>query len=180
MVQLRQGVMLQVYKGSIIDCYTDAVVIPVTTTLEWDPQVATELERKAGLSTLERARRKAPLKLGEAVVTPGGGLLAGFIIFVAVPSIVTSQDAVSVDRLEILETVAKNSLVRCIELGIPSIGLPNLGRWLGFSPEASAFPVLSALHRNVPEGGGIDEIHVVMRDSAELAAFEKLLAENRA
>jgi O-acetyl-ADP-ribose deacetylase (regulator of RNase III) len=171
MVRLKTGITLQIYEGSIVDCYTDAVVIPTTTTLEWEPEVARELMKKAGPSTVAAARRKAPLDIGEAVVTTSGGMLACFIIHVALPDTTGVQGMAAVKRQHLLETVIRNGLLRCTELSVPSIGLPNIGRRLGFSAAESAQLLLATLDRNLPDGSMVDEVHLVLRDSAEVGVF---------
>lgn len=176
MVRLKTGTMLQFYEASIVDCYTDAVVIPTTTALEWQPELAQELAKKAGQSTVAAARRKAPLDIGEAVVTPGGGMLACFIIHVALPDTLEAEGMPLGTRRDLLETAVRNGLLRCMELAVPSVGLPNIGRWLGFSPAESARLMLAALCRNLPDGGTVEEIHIVLPDSTEVAAFAESAA----
>ena len=165
----RKGVTLQIYEGSIVDCYTDAVVIPTTATLDWDPEVGQELLKKAGPTAIARARRKIPLDIGEAVVTPSGGMLACFIVHVALPA---GVQAASIEtRRELFETIIRNSVLRCAELGVPSVGLPNLGRWFGFSLKDSAQLLFTALDRAILDGGSVNEIHLVLENNAEITAF---------
>ncbi len=179
MKRFKTDVMLQICEGSIVDCYTDAVVIPTSKAFEWEPEVKRELTKKAGQSVVSAACRKAPLDIGEAVVTPGGGMLACFIIHVALPGM-TELDAVSPQqRHELLEMAVRNCVLRCAELAVPSIGLPNLGRWLGFPAAESARLMLAALDRNVPEEGAVNEIHLILSDTAEATAFADALGEVR-
>lgn len=173
MVRLKTDVTLHIYEGSIVDCYTDAVVIPATATLEWEPEVARELTKKAGSSTVAAARRKAPLDIGEAVVTTSGGMLACFIIHVALPDTTEVQGMASVTRQKLLENAVRNGLLRCTELAVPGVGMPNIGRWLGFSAAESAQLMLAALERNLPDEGMVDEVHLVLRDSTEVGAFAR-------
>lgn len=180
MVRLKTGITLQIYEGSIVDCYTDAVVIPTTPTLEWDPEVARELTKKAGSSAVAAARRKAPLDVGEAVVTISGGMLACFIIHVALPATTEIQGVSGAGRHDLLERAVRNCLLRCAELAVPSVGLPNLGRWLGFAATESARFMLAALDRNLRDGDATDEIHLVLRDSAEVCAFAEAAPGARA
>lgn len=171
--RLKKRAALQVYKGSIVDCYTDAVVIPSTAALEWEPEVANELTRKAGPTAVAAARRKAPLDVGEAMVTTSGGMLACFIIHVALPRPPGLGDMTMSERHELLDAAVKNALLRCAELSVPSVGLPNLGRWLGFSAAESARLIVAALDDNLPEEGVLEEIHLVLGDSAEVSAFSE-------
>ncbi len=180
MERLKQGVTLQIYEGSIVDCYTDAVVIPATTTLEWEPDVALELTKKAGRSAVEAARRKAPLDIGEAIVTTSGGMLACFIIHAALPGTTEIQGLSADKQHDLLEIAVRNCLLRCAELAVPSVGIPNLGRRLGFSTAESARLMLTALDRNLPEGSAVEEVHIVLRDSAEVAVFAETVYRARA
>lgn len=179
MERLKNNVALHIYEGSIVDCYTDAVVIPTTTTLEWEPELARELAKKAGHSAVAAAHRKAPLDVGEAVVTTSGGMLAGFLIHVALPGATESRGVSAGERHSLLETAVRNCLLRCVELAVPSVGLTNLARALDFPAAESAQLMLAALERNLPEGGTVDEIHLVLRDSAEVAAFARGGCGNR-
>lgn len=171
MERLKNNVALHIYEGSIVDCYTDAVVIPTTTTLEWEPELARELAKKAGHSAVAAAHRKAPLDVGEAVVTTSGGMLAGFLIHVALPGTTEIQRVSVAERRDLLETAVRNCLLRCVELAVPSVGMTNLARALDFPMAESAQLMLAALDRNLPARGTVDEIHVVLRDGAEVAAF---------
>ncbi len=171
MKRLENGVRFEMYVGDIVDCYTDAVVIPTSSTLEWAPELAQELTKRAGASTLTAARRKAPLEIGEAVVTPAGGMLARFIIHIALPPASAIQTVPEDGRRNLLDAAMKNSLLRCAELTVPSVGLPNLGRWLGFSTAESARPMLAGLRQHWPDECALEEVHLVLRDSAETATF---------
>ena len=173
MKRLENGVRIEIYVGNIVDCYTDAVVIPTSSMLEWAPELAQELTKRAGASTLAAARHKAPLEIGEAVVTPAGGMLARFIIHIALPPASAIQTVSEDRRRNLLDAAMKNSLLRCAELTVPSVGLPNLGRWLGFSTAESARLMLAALGHHWPDECALEEVHLVLRDSAETAAFVK-------
>ena len=179
MSPLKKGVTLEIGAGNIVDCYTDAVVIPTSSTLEWAPELAQELTKRAGGSTLAAARRKAPLEIGEAVVTPAGGMLARFIIHIALPPASAIQTLPEDGRRNLLDAAMKNSLLRCAELTVPSVGLPNLGRWLGFSTAESARLMLAALGHHWPDECALEEVHLVLRDSAETAAFVEADSRSR-
>ncbi len=179
MRHLKKGVALEIGAGNIVDCYTDAVVIPTSSTLEWEPELARELTKRAGRSTLAAARRKAPLEIGEAVVTPGGGMLARFIVHVALPPASAIETVPEDGRRNLLGAAMKNSLLRCAELTVPSVGLPNLGRSLGFSTAESARLMLAALRHHWPDECALEEIHLVLRDSAETATFVEADSRSR-
>lgn len=160
-----------------MDCYTDAVALPCSPQVEWDSELKSQLGRKAGQSVLEEARRKGPVPVGEAVVTTGGGMLARFVIHVALcPSDQTRM--VSADeRRALLSTGIANCFLRGAELPeVESLGLPDLGRYLGFPADESAALMVAAIRNEVHRGGGVREIHLMLRDEADVVAFRRVLS----
>lgn len=172
MARLRNGLSLEIGAGSLVDCYADAVVVPADPALEWAPELARDLGRRAGRSTLRAAQRKAPVEVGEAVVTTGGGMLAAFLIHVALPAAADLPHLAADERRALLGRVVRNALLRCAELRVPSVGMPNLGSPLGLPPSESARLMLAAaLAMETPAESPLEEVHLVLRDEAEAAAF---------
>lgn len=171
MFKLKNGLYLDMSVQPIADFYADAIVIPTTTDLDWESDLAAAVRKKAGRSTFERARARGPIERGEALASTGGGLLSTFLIYVAVlppyhPSLPGKKEK------GLLERVIVNSVLRCSELGIENLGMPNLGKYLGFSDRQSARIMLTTLCQDsVNEAGSPREVHLVLENDEELKVF---------
>lgn len=174
---LDHGVSLEIASGNIVDCYTDAIVLPSTPRLEWEPELARQLRWKAGQTALAAAHRKAPIPLGEAVVTTGGGMLSSFLIHVALLPADEVAAAPEGERRALLSTAVANCFRRCAELpDVTGLGLPNLARCLGFPVGESARLLLAAVGAALAHGGPVCELHLVLQDETEAAVFRGALS----
>ena len=172
MFKLKNGLSLDVSVQSIVDFYADAIVIPTNTTLDWESDLMATLRKRAGRSMLEKAGAMAPIDLGEALATTGGGLLSTFVIHVALfPGTGAGPRR---DGEDVLRAAIKNILLRCAELGIENVGMPNLGGYLGLSEGESARITLGTLEAAVVKTrNGLREAHLVLAGRAELEAFDE-------
>lgn len=168
--RLKNGLMLEITSGDLTDLYTDAIVLPNNTLLNWESELVARFAKKAGASVLAAARAKSPIPLGEAIVTPGGGLLSAFVVHVALFSAHSLPEDET--RREILQAAIANCFLRCEELGLQTLGMPNVGEYVGLSAPESAHLMYSALEAQ--PASILREIHLVLREDAELAAFKQL------
>ncbi|MCX8202784.1 MAG: macro domain-containing protein, partial [Nitrososphaeria archaeon] len=72
--ELPGGVRLRVYVGDITKEQSDAIVVPANSLMLMGGGVAGAVKRAGGQAIEDEARRKAPVPVGEAVVTSPGRL----------------------------------------------------------------------------------------------------------
>lgn len=174
MIRLANGIIVETMIEEITDFYGDGIIVPNNTSLDLNSTLMERLGRKAGKSTLAAAKAKAPIPQGEAVITAGGGLLSNFIIHVAlIPSEAEQFDSIKKKRL--LRLAMQNGLLRCLELELESIGIPNLGGYLQLDMEAGFRITLAAIAEvQVPEGNPLKKVFCVFLDEEYARTFERI------
>ena len=138
---------ISIYRGDITDREVDAVVKPASSALTMTTGVAAAIKRKGGVIIEEEATRQGPVEVGEAVLTPGGNLIATHVIHAAVmgPDLKTDAAAVSRATRAVLSVADKHRLT--------SIALPALGTGVGHvAPGAAADAMLEAVVAHLKTG----------------------------
>jgi O-acetyl-ADP-ribose deacetylase (regulator of RNase III) len=123
---------VSIERGDITDREVDAIVSPANSALTMTTGVAAAIKRKGGVIIEEEATRQGPVEVGEAVLTPGGNLIATHVIHAAVMGADLKTDAAAVGRATraVLAVADKHRLT--------SIALPALGTGVGHVPAAAA------------------------------------------
>jgi O-acetyl-ADP-ribose deacetylase len=126
------GATISIERGDLTDREVDAVVNPANTLLTMTTGVAAAIKRKGGVIIEEEATRQGPVEAGEAVLTPGGNLIATHVIHAAVMGADLKTDASIVGKATraVLAVADKHRLT--------SIALPALGTGVGHVPPAAA------------------------------------------
>jgi O-acetyl-ADP-ribose deacetylase len=119
-------------RGDITDWDVDAIVNAANSTLAMGAGVAGAIKRKGGLIIEEEAVRQGPVEVGEAVITPGGNLVATHVIHAAVmgPDLATDAPTIATATRAVLALANKHRL--------SSIALPALGTGIGHVPPADS------------------------------------------
>jgi O-acetyl-ADP-ribose deacetylase len=131
---------ISIERGDITDREVDAVVNPANSLLTMTTGVAAAIKRKGGVIIEEEATRQGPIEVGEAVLTPGGNLIATHVIHAAVMGADLKTDVSVVGRATraVLAVADKHRLT--------SIALPALGTGVGHvAPSAAAEAMLEAV-----------------------------------
>jgi O-acetyl-ADP-ribose deacetylase (regulator of RNase III) len=162
---------ISVERGDITDREVDAVVNPANTALTMTTGVAAAIKRKGGVIIEEEATRQGPVDVGEAVLTPGGNLIATHVIHAAVmgPDLKTDAAAVGRATQAVLAIADKHRL--------SSIALPALGTGVGHvAPDAAAEAMLQAVIGHLKGGKTTLKriIFVLYQDEAHRAFTETL------
>jgi len=129
-----------VERGDITALDVDAIVNAANTTLVMGTGVAAAIKRKGGALIEEEAIRQGPIEVGEAVLTPGGNLVATHVIHAAAmgPDGKTDLDAIVRTTQSVLALADKHRLT--------SLALPALGTGAGqVAPAAAAEAMLSTV-----------------------------------
>lgn len=129
-----------VERGDITDWDVDAIVNAANSTLAMGTGVSAAIKRKGGVLIEEEALRQGPIEVGEAVLTPGGNLMATHVIHAAAmgPDLKTDPDTIGRTTRAVLGLADKHRLT--------SIALPALGTGVGrVAPAAAAEAMLTAV-----------------------------------
>jgi O-acetyl-ADP-ribose deacetylase (regulator of RNase III) len=134
-----------VIRADITTLRVDAIVNAANTGLTMGGGVCGAIFKAAGARELQAAcDRLAPIKTGEAVVTPGFKLPARFVIHAAGP--VYHRCAPGAAG-ELLRAAYTNSLKRAVETDCLSVAFPLISSGIYGYPEAEAFRVAAAAIR---------------------------------
>jgi O-acetyl-ADP-ribose deacetylase (regulator of RNase III) len=175
MLNLKNGLSCDIAVESIADFYADAIILPSNTTLDWESDLTEQVRKRAGRSMLEKTIERGPIQLGEALATTGGGLLATFIIHVALFQSGEVYHASVKERENLMQAVIKNSFLRCLELGVESLGVPNIGICLGFEDSESARIMLTQFStETILKSDSLREVHIVVDDMETLEVFGRV------
>jgi O-acetyl-ADP-ribose deacetylase len=162
---------ISVERGDITDREVDAVVNPANSALTMTTGVAAAIKRKGGVIIEEEAARQGPVEVGEAVLTPGGNLIATHVIHAAVMGPDLKTDAVIVGRATraVLSVADKHRLT--------SIALPGLGTGVGHvAPAAAAEAMLEAVIAHLKTGKtSLKRILFVLYQDEAYRAFTETL-----
>jgi O-acetyl-ADP-ribose deacetylase (regulator of RNase III) len=162
---------ITVVRGDITQSQAEAVVNPANSRLIMGGGVAGAV-RRAGGPTIEReALQRAPIRVGEAIVTNAGKLAARYVIHAPTMSL----PAMSTD-LESVEKATSAALRVATTLGLSSIAIPGMGTGVGGVPvNDAAQTMVGAIRQHLSEGTTLKHIFLVSTDEALVRAFESVL-----
>ncbi len=115
-----------VVEGDITEMNVDAIVNPANSLMIMGGGVAAAIKKKGGANIEVEARRKAPVPVGEAIVTSAGKLRAKYVIHAPTmpkPAMRTTLDAVY--------RATRAALKVADRLGISTIAFPGMGTGVG-------------------------------------------------
>jgi O-acetyl-ADP-ribose deacetylase (regulator of RNase III) len=138
---------IAIERGDITDREVDAIVNAANSTLAMGTGVAGAIKRKGGVIIEEEAIRQGPIEVGEAVLTPGGNLVATHVIHAAVmgPDLHTDAGIVATATRAVLSLADKHRLT--------SLALPAFGTGVGhLPPEQSAEAMLRTVVEHLRSG----------------------------
>jgi O-acetyl-ADP-ribose deacetylase (regulator of RNase III) len=162
---------VSIERGDITDREVDAVVNAANSALTMTTGVAAAIKRKGGVIIEEEATRQGPVDVGEAILTPGGNLIATHVIHAVVMGADLKTDAATVGRATraVLSIADKHRLT--------SIALPALGTGVGHvAPVAAADAMLEAVVAHLKTGKTSLKrvLFVLYQDEAHRAFTETL------
>jgi O-acetyl-ADP-ribose deacetylase (regulator of RNase III) len=132
------GLSLRLVQGNIAalqaDPPLDALVSPTDTNLRMSAGIAAALRSFGGMQIEREARAKAPIALGQAVVTGAGRLPAKSVVHAAVAARGVKTDA------EIVRTAVKSALKAARKAGARRIAIPGFDTGVGRLPARIAAP----------------------------------------
>lgn len=156
---------IEIVEGDIADQPDlDAVVNAANAELRIGGGVAGAIHRAAGPELEKACRPVAPIEPGQAVITEGFDLPNRYVIHVLGPRYGIDEPS---DRL--LAEAYRNSLARCRENDIESVGFPAISAGaFGYPLEEAARIAVETVKSSAPEGL---KVRFVLFDSDSREAF---------
>lgn len=160
-----------IIRNDITKLCVDAIVNAANTDLAQGGGVCGAIFKAAGARELQTACDKlAPIKTGEAVITPGFNLPAKSVVHTAGPVYRGGKQ----DEERLLRSCYINSLALAVENKCESIAFPLISSGIYGYPKADALRVATAAVRDFISEHDID-VSLVVFDKAAFAVSEELL-----
>lgn len=161
-----------IVRQDITKMKVDAIVNAANTELQMGGGVCGAIFRAAGAQELQDAcDQLAPIKTGEAVITPGFALPAKFVIHAAGP-VYSRYSAEQSEQL--LRSAYLNSLRLTVANQCQSIAFPLISSGIYGYPKAEALQVATAAIRGFLADHDLD-VYLAVVDQAIIVVSEKLL-----
>jgi O-acetyl-ADP-ribose deacetylase len=161
---------VELIKGDITHQETDAIVNAANGMLVLGGGVAGAISRVGGLAIQEECHRKAPINVGEAVITTGGNLKARHVIHAVGPRMGEGAED------EKLRNATINSLKVADENKLKSISFPAISTGIYGYPVAQCAHIMIKNTVNYLKGTtGIERVVFVLFTDNNYTYFEKEL-----
>lgn len=158
----------------ITTMHVDAIVNAANTELRMGGGVCGAIFRAAGAAEMQSACDKlAPIKTGEAVITPGFALPAKYVIHTAGP-VYSRQHAAQCEQL--LRSAYLNSLQLAVRHQCESIAFPLISSGIYGYPKDEALRVAVSAIRDFLAGRDL-HVYLAVFDQESLVIGETLLGE---
>lgn len=166
-----------IIRQDITKMNVDAIVNAANTGLRAGGGVCGAIFKAAGAAELQAACDKlAPIRTGEAVITPGFGLPAKYVIHTAGPIYRDGRQG----EEKLLRACYQNSLKRAVEHDCESVAFPLISSGIYGYPKAEALRVATEAIRDFLDGTDHElKVSLAVFDKAAFAASRELLGEVR-
>jgi O-acetyl-ADP-ribose deacetylase (regulator of RNase III) len=162
-----------IVRQDITKMQVEAIVNAANTSLQMGGGVCGAIFKAAGTADLQATCDKlAPIRTGDAVVTPGFRLPAKYVIHTAGP---VYRDGMRGEEAE-LRSCYLNSLNRAVENKCDSIAFPLISSGIYGYPKEEALRVATAAIQDFLSEHDL-EVYLAVFDKAAFAVSEKLLGE---
>jgi O-acetyl-ADP-ribose deacetylase (regulator of RNase III) len=166
------GITLRIVEGDICERDVDAIVNAANNELWMGGGVAGAIKRRGGPEIEREAMAKAPISIGESIVTGAGKLKARHVIHAAVMGRDLSTDAGKI------RSATVSALVRARELGLKSIAFPALGTGVGGFPLEDCGRIMRrAIVHHAAAGTTLETVELVLFGRDAYEAFARVVAE---
>jgi O-acetyl-ADP-ribose deacetylase (regulator of RNase III) len=163
--------VITIVRGDITQSQVEAIVNPANSRLIMGGGVAGAIRRAGGPTIEKEALQRAPIGIGDAIVTNAGKLAARYVIHAPTMPL----PAMSTD-LESVEKATSAALRVARNLGLSSIAVPGMGTGVGGVPvNDAAQTMVRAIRRHLLEGTTLRHIFLVSIDRDLISAFESAL-----
>ncbi|MCU0504755.1 MAG: macro domain-containing protein [Chloroflexi bacterium] len=157
---------LLAWHGDICDLEVDAIVSPATVSLWMSSGVGAAIKKRGGDAIEIAAVRRAPVALGDTVVTPAGSLLAKHVIHVA------TLEAAHRTTPEVVAGAVRGAVRAARGIGARSLAIPALGAGMGgLDAEASARATVGAVRDELAAAPGAIRVIFALQDPETFEAY---------
>ena len=169
------GTRLVLVRGDITTQDVDAIVNAANPQLTPGGGVSGAIHRAGGPAVTKAAadvrRDRGPLPPGEAVITPGGNLLAGWVIHTVGPVWRGGRHG----EAELLSRAYRSCLALAVEKGLRTVAFPSISTGVYGYPVEEAAPVALGEVRAFLQAhhGALDEVRFVLFSAGDLAAYRR-------
>lgn len=158
---------IELKAGDVTEYEVDAIVHAINNDLILGGGVSGEIRRKGGPSIQEECNRLGAIPMGEAAITPGGGLRARWVVHAASMKLGGFSTAGDIRR------ACENSLNRVDEKGGKSVAFSAIGTGAaGFSADRCAQIMFEVIWKHLGGKTGIERVVLVIHDPREHEAFK--------
>lgn len=165
---------LTIVRQDITKMEVDAIVNAANTDLAMGGGVCGAIFKAAGPGPLQEACRDlAPIKTGEAVITPAFALPASYIIHAAGPVYRPDDPKGSED---LLRSTYRSAMALAVEKGLESLAFPLISSGIYGYPKPDALQVAISSIRNFLFDEDL-QVYLVIFDSEAFAVSQKLLGD---
>lgn len=163
--------MIRVEVGALADFGGEAVLRTIRSDLDPTTAASRELGDRAGPTVRARLELAGEIPVGGAVLTPGGGLPADYVIHVVTCARDEPETSVSVER------ALRNGLRRAADWEVASLAVPPLGTGVGvLELEEAARVQMEVLREHLAGGTAPREITVRVANPYEEDVFSRLVS----
>lgn len=164
----------EIIKGDITLQEVDAIVNAANTSLLGGAGVDGAIHRAAGRSLLEECRKLKGCETGQAKITKGYDLPAGFVIHTPGPI----WNGGSSDEMELLTGSYYNSLVLAVKHKCRTVAFPSISTGAyGYPLEEAAGIAVTTILNFLEENEALEKVYMVCFDDKTKAAYERALSE---
>ncbi len=159
--------VIEVVRGDITKLDVEAIVNPANSLMIMGGGVAGAIRRAGGEEIEVEAREKAPVPIGEAVVTGAGRLKCKYVIHsptMEYPAMKTTADKV--------ESAVRAALQACLREGIKEVAFPGMGTGVGgLDPQVAADIMVNEIVAFIKRKDQLRRVLLVGYDKTMYEAF---------
>jgi O-acetyl-ADP-ribose deacetylase (regulator of RNase III) len=161
--------LFEIVQGDITERDDDAIVNPANADLVLGGGVAGAIRQKGGPVVQAECRKKAPVHVGEAVITSGGNLKARFVIHAVGPRWGEGNED------EKLRSAVYRSLRVADQNSLKSLAMPAISTGIfGFPMRRAAEIILNTMIRYLHVQSSLIRVTLVLYDKETFDTFEEV------
>ena len=157
-----------VKKGDLTQVVCDAIVNPANSYGYMGGGVAGAIKRVGGREIENEAIAKAPIHVGEAIVTTSGSLPCKYVIHA--PTMKQPAMRIPVENVKLATRAA---LELALQVNVKSIAIPGMGTGVGRVPVEDAAEAIVSIAKEFEKE--FDEIILLDRNDDMISSFEKYI-----